>query len=39
MQINVEDNTCNRQKNIQSNLSYLSVQGNVEIWSHITGGH
>ena len=24
---------------IQSNLSYVTFQGNSEIWSHKTGGH
>jgi len=28
-----------KEKNVQSNLSYVTFQGNSEIWSHKTGGH
>jgi hypothetical protein len=26
-------------KEVQSNRSYVAFQGNIEIWSHKTGGH
>jgi len=31
--------TQNSLYNVQSSLSYVTFQGNNEIWSHKTGGH